>query len=112
FTYQLLIRPGHTLITTGPYAHVRHPSYTGFGAMVLGASLTLFGRGSAFRACGLVGTGWGRTVLGLWVVRRVADVLHLGPRMAYEDAFLRGEFGEEWVEWAARTPWRVVPYVY
>ncbi|KAI1308718.1 hypothetical protein EDD11_004259 [Mortierella claussenii] len=29
FTFQLKIRPGHQLITSGPYRYLRHPSYTG-----------------------------------------------------------------------------------
>ncbi|KAH9855506.1 hypothetical protein C2E23DRAFT_866653 [Lenzites betulinus] len=38
FTFELAISPTHTLVTGGPYARVRHPSYAGVYAVLLGAS--------------------------------------------------------------------------
>ncbi|RPD79500.1 hypothetical protein L226DRAFT_251385 [Lentinus tigrinus ALCF2SS1-7] len=38
FTFELTIHPTHKLITDGPYAHVRHPSYTGVYATLLGST--------------------------------------------------------------------------
>ncbi|PPR01003.1 hypothetical protein CVT24_000584 [Panaeolus cyanescens] len=39
FTFEITIRPKHELITTGPYAWVRHPSYTGVYLTLIGATL-------------------------------------------------------------------------
>ncbi|THU94588.1 hypothetical protein K435DRAFT_779340 [Dendrothele bispora CBS 962.96] len=52
FTFQLSIRKEHRLVTSGPYAYVRHPSYTGALLAGSGAILSLvLGRGSWFREC-------------------------------------------------------------
>jgi protein-S-isoprenylcysteine O-methyltransferase Ste14 len=36
FTFEMTIRRGHKLVTTGPYAWVRHPGYTGLLCFVVG----------------------------------------------------------------------------
>jgi protein-S-isoprenylcysteine O-methyltransferase Ste14 len=36
FTFELAIRKGHKLVTTGPYVFARHPSYTAFGLAFIG----------------------------------------------------------------------------
>jgi protein-S-isoprenylcysteine O-methyltransferase Ste14 len=40
FTYEVGIRQGHTLVATGPYAHLLHPSYT--AAVMLAAGFLWF----------------------------------------------------------------------
>ncbi|KAJ7936734.1 hypothetical protein B0H13DRAFT_1853159 [Mycena leptocephala] len=59
FTFTLSVRDNHTLITTGPYAVVRHPAYTGGNFTVFGAVLTLMYDGSWWFAGGYT-TAWGR----------------------------------------------------
>jgi protein-S-isoprenylcysteine O-methyltransferase Ste14 len=39
FSPQLQLRQGHHLVTSGPYAHVRHPLYTGLHAFGLSMGL-------------------------------------------------------------------------
>jgi protein-S-isoprenylcysteine O-methyltransferase Ste14 len=39
FQYQITIQPGHRVITTGPYRHLRHPSYTGIALVLAGIVL-------------------------------------------------------------------------
>jgi protein-S-isoprenylcysteine O-methyltransferase Ste14 len=64
FTYDLRITEHHRLITSGPYAFVRHPSYTGLMVTMLGMLACMGARGSWLRACeGAIpalarGTGW------------------------------------------------------
>ena len=41
FTFQLSIRKDHQLVTSGPYAVVRHPSYTGISICMAGATISL-----------------------------------------------------------------------
>ncbi|KAF9644887.1 hypothetical protein BDM02DRAFT_829359, partial [Thelephora ganbajun] len=38
FTYQLAILPSHKLVTTGPYAYIRHPSYVALPLIVSGCA--------------------------------------------------------------------------
>lgn len=74
-----------SLNTTGLYATVRHPLYLG--------NLLLW------LACGgVVGVAWLVAVMGLlfWI--------YYERIMLAEEAFLRGQFGETFETWAARTP--------
>ncbi|KAG5643721.1 hypothetical protein DXG03_009710 [Asterophora parasitica] len=116
FTFELSIRKDHHLVTHGPYAYVRHPSYTGALLAGAGALICMFSQGSWLRECsGLwptdTSTGTaaivGMTVAGTTVAGRV-----LGGRMQREDAMLRARFGEEWDHWEKRVPWRLVPSLY
>ncbi|KAG0016886.1 hypothetical protein BGZ81_011011 [Podila clonocystis] len=45
FTYHLAIRYGHKLIQSGPYAYLRHPSYTASGLTGIGPLSMLYYRG-------------------------------------------------------------------
>jgi len=46
FTFEITINPSHRLVTTGPYARVRHPSYTGIFLTLLGSTAVAFAPGS------------------------------------------------------------------
>lgn len=39
FTFEMSIREGHVLVTSGPYAIVRHPAYIGAILVVIGMFL-------------------------------------------------------------------------
>jgi protein-S-isoprenylcysteine O-methyltransferase Ste14 len=41
FTYQVAIQPGQTVVQSGPYRFIRHPSYTGGLITLLGLTITL-----------------------------------------------------------------------
>lgn len=73
------------LTTTGPYARVRHPLYTGNALIGLGL-------------CVASGLWWSGPLFALlWVVFYL-------PTIRREDGKLRSSFPERWDEWGSRTP--------
>ncbi|KAJ3558214.1 hypothetical protein NM688_g1054 [Phlebia brevispora] len=98
FTFDLTILPSHELITTGPYAYVRHPAYAGTLLMCIGMLLVNFTPGSWVTECGIMGHGLRGTM-----VRTAAASLWLGwwlsvgvHRCRSEDAELRKIFQKVW----------------
>ncbi|KAI0752499.1 hypothetical protein C8Q80DRAFT_457304 [Daedaleopsis nitida] len=112
FTFELAVLDQHTLITSGPYSIVRHPAYTGFVMAMTGLIMIHLLPGTYLAECGIgnnllvrvVGWTWGA-----WLV--LLQLIAIG-RTAKEDAVLRKEFGAQWDEWAKKTPYRLIPYVY
>ena len=112
FTWEVAVRDGHELITSGPYALVRHPSYTGWTLLIAGNFLLLADPHSFFSAAGLWASAGGRAVAGAVVGYLSWVTVQLLKRAVTEDEILRGEFGAQWDEWARRTPYRLIPFVY
>jgi protein-S-isoprenylcysteine O-methyltransferase Ste14 len=79
-----LVQEGHELRTTGPYGLVRHPIYTGFLGVVVGATL-----------------GFG---FGVWVVITAAVVPWLLHRVRVEDGLMANEFGDQFLAYRRRVP--------
>lgn len=113
FTAEVSTQKGHKLVTTGPYAFVRHPSYTGWIALMLGDALALLGSGTYLGELGVWQSTAGRVVisavLASWTFSSTMVAL---LRTGREDEMMRKEFGEEWDEWAKRTPYKLIPYIY
>lgn len=83
------VKPGHVLVTRGPYALVRHPIYTGLFLLGLGLSLA-----------------WDSAVtLGFAVLYLVPFWLHTH----IEEQMLEAHFGDDWRAYRARVP-RLVPF--
>lgn len=116
FTFELAIAPTHALITTGPYAAVRHPSYTGAYLTLLGSSAVALAPGSWLRECGLRagrgGSSLALTMLAFWTVKVAYALSSTNRRLEREDQELRQVFGAEWDEYAANVPWKLVPWVW
>ncbi|KAI0674671.1 hypothetical protein C8Q78DRAFT_966488 [Trametes maxima] len=112
FTWQMAVQRNHELVTTGPYAYVRHPSYAGWVLMVTGNFALLFQKGSYF----VEADWWSRVtgkLLAVCIVGYLTFVtISLLRRMAKEDTVLRNEFGAKWEDWSKKTPYRLIPYVY
>lgn len=83
---------GHQLITTGPYAYIRNPIYTGMLGMLI--------------ATGLAMEHW--TGLIIAVVIFVAGMV---VRVRSEEKLLRVQFGEEFEQYARRVP-AVLPGIF
>jgi protein-S-isoprenylcysteine O-methyltransferase Ste14 len=85
------IQPGHTLVTTGIYGVIRHPSYLGLLINALGWALV-------FRS-------------GVGVLLTALLIPPLVVRMRAEEALLRTEFGGEYAAYCSRTS-RLIPGLY
>lgn len=83
---------GHQLRTTGPYAYVRHPIYTGMLGMLV--------------ATGLAYSYWAGLLAAL-VIFFVGTII----RVRSEEQLLREAFGEQFDNYARRVP-AMVPGVY
>jgi protein-S-isoprenylcysteine O-methyltransferase Ste14 len=91
FSGLVAIQPGHTLVTTGIYAVIRHPSYLGLLVNSLGWAL-------AFRS----GVG---VLLGALLIPPLLARIHA------EERLLRAQFGEAYDAYRARTS-RMIPGLY
>jgi protein-S-isoprenylcysteine O-methyltransferase Ste14 len=89
FQYAIQIQSGHTVVTSGPYRFVRHPSYTGLILGVTGYALACGDVWSLAAAAVLTGTG-------------------LTIRIRVEERQLRDSLGADYDEFAARRK-RLIP---
>lgn len=113
FTYEVTIRDGHRLVTGGPYAYVRHPSYTTYIIGTAAIGFVPLTRGSWLRESGVLGeTAWARVPYALGALWAAYVCTGMVLRTRTEDRLLKGEFGAEWEEYARTVPYRLVPYVY
>ncbi|TFK49856.1 hypothetical protein OE88DRAFT_1662551 [Heliocybe sulcata] len=112
FTYQLSFRPDQTLVTSGPYSWVRHPSYSAFVVAFTGVCLCWFSEGSWLRECGVLNTVLGKLIVGLSLIGGLGLDYVCLFRPVNEDAAMRKQFGQQWDEWASRVPYKLIPYVY
>lgn len=112
FTFTLSLKRNHALVTGGPYARVRHPAYAGLALVLAGSVLCFAGPGAWLAECVAPRVQSVRVVMGVWAALHAGLFVAALPRVGKEDRMLRETFGSEWDEWAARTPWRLVPGVW
>lgn len=92
FTVRVTIEEQHTLIQSGPYQWLRHPSYS--GAWI------------AFIGMGLVTGTWAELIV--WACLPLTGLLR---RIKVEESVLSAHFGEAYDEYRRRT-WRLIPWIY
>jgi protein-S-isoprenylcysteine O-methyltransferase Ste14 len=82
---------GQTVVTTGPYAIVRHPMYAGAGVLFFAIPM-------------LLGSGWGVALAPAWY-------LLLALRIPLEERVLRENLAG-YDDYAQRVRWRLVPGIW
>ena len=87
----ITVEAGQKLVSTGLYAVVRHPMYTGTVIMMLGIPLAL-------------GSYWG-------LVFVIPGLIGLAGRIGDEEQLLKQEL-DEYSDYAQRVRYRLVPYVW
>ncbi|KAK0499089.1 hypothetical protein EDD18DRAFT_1155365 [Armillaria luteobubalina] len=112
FTFEMAIRKDHKLITAGPYAYVRHPAYAGLLMTMAGEAIIQCSRGSWLRECGLLSMFAPRVYLALLIFPMLLLSYSSTMRGIREDKSLEELFGDEWRDWAKRTPYRLIPSIY
>jgi len=136
FRYEVSIQEKHHLVTSGPYAFVRHPSYLALYGTYISSLGLLAAKGTWSRECilqvpfsdllSVFGEGGvldpllrypvveyvSLSLMGIWFAALVCVERNLAARLLWEDGVLKNEFGKEWVEYARRVPWRIVPFVF
>ena len=91
FSGLVAIQPGHTLVTSGVYRVIRHPSY-------LGLLVNSLGWGLAFRS-------------GVGVLLTAITIVPVLARIRAEEALLRSQFGAEYDAYRNRTS-RLLPGIF
>lgn len=112
FTFEVVVRDDHQLITRGPYSYVRHPSYIAALVPMIGTGICYTCSGSWIKECHGLETPLGKLVAGLYVAFSLLTAAIIFTRVPLEDALLKNRFGKEWDDWAKRVPYRLIPYVY
>ncbi|KAJ4378259.1 hypothetical protein N0V86_005959 [Didymella sp. IMI 355093] len=113
FTYRIA-KPDQ-LVTSGQYAYVRHPSYTGLFTVLLATSL-LFLRQRGLASCWLpmvdknLVTDPKYAYLMPVIAVGIPIVLFL-RRVEDEEAMMEREFGQKWRAYRAQTK-KFIPYIY
>ena len=92
FRVEVTVEEGQRLVDTGPYAWVRHPSYTGLLVFYLGLGIALDSYASIAAA----------------VLLPLAAVVN---RIAHEERTLRRELGQSYELYSTRTS-RLIPGVW
>ncbi|KAH7928311.1 hypothetical protein BV22DRAFT_1044696 [Leucogyrophana mollusca] len=112
FTFQLSVRRGHALVTSGPYSVVRHPSYTGMVMAYIGLGVLHGSRGSWLRTSGILDVfGVKPLVLSTFTLISVI-VACLIMRIPGEDKVMRDRFKDEWDSWASQVRYRLIPSIW
>ena len=93
FTAEVIIQERQTVVTSGPYHYVRHPSYIGVLVIVAGLGLML--------------ENWASVLL--IVAGLFFPLLY---RMNIEEHAMIEAFGEEYTQYMRRTRWQLIPFVF
>ncbi|EKM51775.1 uncharacterized protein PHACADRAFT_262111 [Phanerochaete carnosa HHB-10118-sp] len=89
FTFEMSIKKDHVLVTSGPYAIVRHPAYTSAVLLGVGVVTTSFALGNWYAEC----IGWdsiaSRAFAALWATWSLLVPMLLVTRVNKEDEVMK-----------------------
>ncbi|KAG2342000.1 hypothetical protein BDR05DRAFT_887358 [Suillus weaverae] len=112
FTFQLSIREGQHIVTTGPYAVIRHPSYAAGMMEVIGILILHGSTNSWLRHSGVLDIPGLQVVVGLWLMEITLLMINVVFRVSQEDEVLKSTFRGEWERWAKAVRYRLIPGIY
>jgi protein-S-isoprenylcysteine O-methyltransferase len=92
FTFNLKVEPEQRVVDTGPYRHIRHPSYTGALVLMIG-----------------IGICFGNTISVLAIFVPMAVILLM--RIRTEESLLTMKLGDDYRKYMQQTK-RLVPGIY
>lgn len=108
FTYEITILDSHKLIQSGPYAFVRHPSYTAQILLTGGVYIMGFSEGGWITECQVM-KSIGFYFVWSYIIPSSLGMYGLYSRGEIEDRELEKAFGEEWVTYSKKVPYMFVP---
>ncbi|KAI5122248.1 hypothetical protein M0805_007113 [Coniferiporia weirii] len=129
FTFTHTTLSEHLLVTSGPYAVVRHPGYVGMFLCRIGGLGLLLSTGSWTRTIvamsrTLVAQNPGihdsycdalvygvKLLIGAYAAHAVLEQAALIARAPHEDKTLRDRFRAEWDEYRNKVPWMFIPHI-
>lgn len=109
FTFVLTMKKDQTLVTTGPYSVIRHPSYTGLAMVVIAIALVHATDGSWMRESGMLRTPFGQLVFVTFILFPVVGIVTLLARVKEEEDELRKRYKKEWEDWVVHVPYMLIP---
>ncbi|KAG1763851.1 hypothetical protein EDD22DRAFT_885591 [Suillus occidentalis] len=112
FTFQLSVRKGHRIVTTGPYAVIRHPSYTAAMIQMIGILILHGSPTSWLRHSGVLNIPGLKLVATAWLAQTAIFTIQTIRRVSQEDEVLKSAFGDDWERWAKAVRYRLIPGVY
>ncbi|EJU01000.1 hypothetical protein DACRYDRAFT_53287 [Dacryopinax primogenitus] len=112
FTFRLAVQEDQPLITSGPYAYLRHPGY-------LGAFLQGFGMELSLILANPISLCYGRNLFKyskeveiiLLILGFFPGIVAMLRRMTEEEMMMKAKIGKEYTDWERRT-WRLIPFIY
>ncbi|KAG1804373.1 hypothetical protein EV424DRAFT_304179 [Suillus variegatus] len=112
FTFQLSVRKGHHIVTTGPYAVIRHPSYTA-GIIQMTGMIILHGSPTSWlRRSGVLDFFGLKLAVVAWLAQITLLIINIVFRVNEEDEALKLAFRDEWARWAKVVRYRLIPGIY
>ncbi|KAG1804364.1 hypothetical protein EV424DRAFT_303860 [Suillus variegatus] len=112
FTFQLSVREGQHIITTGPYAVIRHPAYTAGLAEIIGLLILHGSTNSWLRYSGVLAVPGLKVIVVAWLAEITLLMISVVFRVSHEDEVLKSAFRDEWEAWAGAVRYRLIPGVY